>query len=180
MFTGFISKYKVTYEAKLPRIVQTSSFKMSSKASMPPKTVVLASIKSYIHALEKADCVEAYSKAMEAWKQVIKELDSDVYWPLFWEIQKEAFDKGFPVFNEHVKTKGNVLEALANGYKEAREAGYTAAPNVFSASCKTRIKEDEWKKACAAGYKKSREAFEAGMRRKCLLIQKIYESPSSD
>ena len=60
-------------------------------------------------------------------------LDIDVYWPLFWKIQGEAFDKGFQLYVNYRKTNPN--DALKTGYKLARKLGYTASIVKFTEKC---------------------------------------------
>ena len=60
-------------------------------------------------------------------------LDIDVYWPLFWKIQGEAFNKGFQLYVNYRKTNPN--DALKTGYKLARKLGYTASIVKFTEKC---------------------------------------------
>ena len=138
---------------------------MASKASTPPtetgdKDAVLKSIKDYIRSLEEADTLffsycngdnvlkvtknhcEAYSNARKTWNQVIDKLGTDVYWPLFWEIQKEAFNAGFYVFSKCMHRKCQASDALACAHKAACEKGYTASLQKLEIACRTRIKKD--------------------------------------
>jgi len=61
------------------------------------------------------------------------QLDIDVYWPLFWKIQGEAFNKGFQLYVNYRKTNPN--DALKTGYKLARKLGYTASIVKFTEKC---------------------------------------------
>lgn len=138
---------------------------MASKASTPPtetgdKDAVLKSIKDYIRSLEEADTLffsycngdnvlkvtknhcEAYSNARKTWNQVIDKLGTDVYWLLFWEIQKEAFNEGFYVFSKCMHRKCQASDALACAHKAACEKGYTASLQKLEIACRTRIKKD--------------------------------------
>ena len=62
-------------------------------------------------------------------------LDIDVYWPLYWKIQEEAFYRGFQEYLNHLKT--NINEAHQKGYKVARESGYTAYISKFIERCQS-------------------------------------------